>query len=108
MAPVFETFRQGLCARQPDGNRAFVRVVELCLVHPVAWVRAAVRAAVACGADQVAAVEHLLAGRLAPPARPAPLDPARYPEYAAVQVAPVAVAPDDQLAPGATARAVAA
>ena len=100
LAPAFEAFRQGLCARQPDGNRAFVTVLELCVAHPVALVTRAVTEAVARGAYQVAAVQQVLAGWLTPAPTPAPLDPARYPEYAALQLAPVSLAPYDRLLPG--------
>ena len=99
LAPVFETFRQGLCARQPDGNRAFVAVLELCVQHPVALVTQAVTEAVARGAYQVAAVQQLLASQLPPLPAPLPLDPARYPEYTAVQLAPVSLAAYDRLLP---------
>jgi transposase len=99
LAPVFETFRQGLCARQADGNRAFVAVLSLCLQHPVALVTRAVTEAVARGAYQVAAVEQLLASWLTPPPPVAPLDPARYPAYAALQLAPVSLALYEQLIP---------
>jgi hypothetical protein len=99
LAPVFETFRQGLCARQADGNRAFVAVLALCLQHPVALVTRAVTEAVARGAYQVAAVEQLLASWLTPVPPVAPLDPTRYPKYATLQLAPVSLAPYDQLLP---------
>ncbi len=99
LAPVFETFRQGLCARQTDGNRAFVAVLALCLAHPLALVTRAVPEAVARGAYQVAAVEQLLASWLTPAPVVAPLDPARYPKYATQQLAPVSLAPYDQLLP---------
>jgi len=107
LAPVFETFRQGLCARQPDGNRAFVAVLALCVQHPVALVTRAVTEAVARGAYQVAAVEQLLASWLTPAPPVAPLDPLRYPKYATLQLAPVSLAPYDRLlAPGPRAPAV--
>ncbi len=99
LAPVFETFRQGLCARQADGNRAFVAVLALCLQHPVALVTRAVTEAVARGAYQVVAVEQLLTSWLTPTPSVAPLDPARYPEYATLQLAPVSLAPYEQLLP---------
>jgi transposase len=99
LAPVFETFREGLCARQADGNRAFVAVLALCLQHPVALVTRAVTEAVARGAYQVAAVEQLLATWLTPAPPVAPLDPARYPKYATLQLAPVSLAAYDRLLP---------
>jgi len=99
LAPVFETFRQGLCARQADGNRAFVAVLALCVQHPVALVTRAVREAVARGTYHVAAVEQLLASWVTPAPPVAPLDPTRYPKYATVQLAPVSLAPYDRLLP---------
>jgi hypothetical protein len=99
LAPVFETFRQGLCVRQADGNRAFVTVLALCLQHPVALVTRAVTEAVARGAYQVAAVEQLLASWLTPAPPVAPLDPLRYPKYATLQLAPISLAPYDRLRP---------
>ncbi len=99
LAPVFETFRQGLCARHPDGNRAFVAVLELCVEHSVALVTRAVTEAVARGTFEVAAVEQLLAGWLTPAAPVAPLDPTRYPEYTTIQLAPVSLVPYDRLLP---------
>ena len=50
LPPAFEQFRQGLCAHRPDGNRAFVQVLELALPHPLPVVTAAVAEALACGA----------------------------------------------------------
>ena len=100
LAPVFERFREGLCARQADGNRAFVRLLELCVQHPVALVTQAVTEAVARGAFQVEAVEQLLVGWLRPLPEAVPLDPERYPEYATLQLAPVSLAGYDRLLPG--------
>jgi hypothetical protein len=100
LAPVFERFRQGLCARQADGNRAFVRLLELCVQHPVSLVTQAVTEAVARGAFQVEAVEQLLLGWLRPLPDAVPLSPERYPEYATLQLAPVSLAGYDRLLPG--------
>jgi hypothetical protein len=99
LPPVFERFRQGLVARHPDGNRAFVRGLELALLHPVALVSQAVAEAVARGAFQVEAVQQLLDRRLRPPVTPPPLDLARYPRLPQVTVAPVTVAAYNQLLP---------
>jgi hypothetical protein len=99
LPPVFERFRQGLVERHPDGNRAFVRVLELALLHPFALVSQAVAEAVARGAFQVEAVQQLLDRRLRPPVTPPPLDPARYPTLPPVAVAPVSVAVYNQLLP---------
>jgi transposase len=99
LAPVFERFREGLCARQTDGNRAFVRVLELCVEHPVALVTQAVTEVVTRGAFQVEAVEQVLERWLRPVAVAVPLDPERYPEYATLQLAPVSLAGYDRLLP---------
>jgi len=100
LAPVFESFRQGLCARQADGNRAFVRLLELCVQHPASLVTQAVTEAVARGAFQVEAVEQLLLGWQRPLPDAVPLSPERYPEYATLQLAPVSLAGYDRLLPG--------
>jgi transposase len=99
---AFEQFRQGLCARQPDGNRAFVRVLELALQHPLPVVTAAVTGALACGAYQVEAVAQLVAQALAPAVTPPPLDPARHPALPAVALTlePVSLTAYDQLCRG--------
>ncbi len=102
LPPVFEQFRQGLCARQPDGNRAFVRVLELALQHPLPLVAAAVAQATACHAYQVEAVAQLVAQASAPAALPPPLDPARHPTLpvVALTLPPVTLAAYDQLSRG--------
>ena len=100
LPPVFERFRQGLVARHPDGNRAFVRVLELALLHPLDLVSQAVAEAVERGAFQVEAVQQLLERQLAPPVTPPPLDPAQYPALPQVQLTPVAVATYNHLLTG--------
>jgi hypothetical protein len=98
--PAFEQFRQELCARQADGNRAFVRVLELALRHPLALVAAAVEQALACRAYHADAVVQLLEQALTPDTLPPPLDPARYPDLPAVRLAPVSSAAYDRLRRG--------
>jgi len=102
LPPAFEQFRQGLCAHQPDGNRAFVRVLELAGQHPLPLVAQAVERAVACRAYQVEAVTQLLELALAPTVLPPPLDPARHPDLAliALTLPPVSAAAYDQLCAG--------
>ena len=102
LPPAFEQFRQGLCAHQPDGNRAFVRILELALQHPLPVVAEAVAEALACGAYQVEAVAHLVAQALAPAVTPPPLDPTRHPLLPAVALAlpPVSLTAYDQLCQG--------
>jgi transposase len=106
LPPAFERFRQGLVARHPDGNRAFVRVLELALLHPLDLVGRAVAEAAERGAFQVEAVQQVLARLATPPATPPPLDLARYPTLPRVDLAPVAVAAYDQLLPAPRRRAV--
>ena len=100
LASVFERLRKELCARQADGNRAFVQLLELCVQHPVALVTQAVTEAGARGAFQVEAVEPVLSGWLRPVPAAMPLDPERYPEYATLQLAPVSLTWYDRLLPG--------
>ena len=100
LPPIFERFRQELVARHPDGNRAFVRLLELALLHPLDLVSQAVAEAVERGAFQVEAVQQLLERRLAAPATPAPLDLAHYPALPRLAVAPVSVTAYNQLLAG--------
>lgn len=102
LPPAFEQFRQGLCAHRPDGNRAFVRVLELALQHPLPVVAAAVARALACGAYQVEAVTQLVEQALAPALTPPPLDPARHPALpvVALTLPPVSLTAYDQLCRG--------
>ena len=102
LPPAVEQFRRGLCARQPDGNRAFVRVLELALQHPLPVVAAAVAGALACGAYQVEAVAQLVEQARAPAMTPPPLDPPRHPALpvVALTLPPVALAAYDQLCQG--------
>lgn len=79
LPPAFEQFRQGLCAHQPDGNRAFVRVLELALQHPLPLVARAVEQALSSRAFQAEAVAQLVGQALSSAATPPPLDPARHP-----------------------------
>ncbi|MDQ3922286.1 MAG: IS21 family transposase [Actinomycetota bacterium] len=102
LPPAFEQFRQGLCSHLPDGDRAFVRVLELALLHPLSLVTQAVEQALACRAFQVEAVTQLLDQALAPRSVPPPLDPARHPSLAvmAVTLPPVSLTGYDQLQRG--------
>jgi transposase len=102
LPPAFEQFRQKLCAHQPDGNRAFVRVLELALQHPLPVVAEALAGALACGAYQVEAVAQLVAQARAPAVTPPPLDPARHPTLPAVALVlpPVSLTVYDQLCQG--------
>lgn len=86
LAPAYERFRRGLCERRGDGNREFVRVLELCVEHPAAIVTEAVERAVGYGAYDVAAVEQLMRQLGAPPIRHTPLDLSGRPELAALSI----------------------
>ncbi len=86
LAPVYERFRKGLCERGGDGNREFVRVLELCAEHPVELVTGAVERAVGYGAYSVAAVQQLLAQQLAPGVNHLPLDLSGKPELASLSI----------------------
>jgi len=81
LPPTWETYRQGLVARRPDGNREFARVLQLCLTHSVPQVSAALDLAAASGRYSADAVRQLLcwADDDTPPAPP--LDPHTYPTY---------------------------
>jgi len=102
LPPSFEQFRQGLCAHLPDGNRAFVQILELALAQPLALVTQAVERALACRAFQVEAVTQLVEQALAPAPVPLPLDPARHPALAvaALTLPPVSLAAYDRLQAG--------
>lgn len=91
LAPIYETFRRGLCERQPNGNREFVRLLELCLDHPVDQVTRAVEQAVRFGAYHVDAVKHLLEQKASPVPVQAPLDPERYPDLTRVRTRPPSI-----------------
>jgi hypothetical protein len=74
-------------------------VLELCVAHPAALVTRAVEQAVAYGAYQVAAVEHLLGRLTTPPVVHPPLDLGGLPEVAALTIPAVRVADYDALLP---------
>jgi hypothetical protein len=100
LPPAFEQFRQGLCTHLPDGNRAFVQILQLALAHPLPLVTQAVEQALACRAFHVEAVTHLLEQALATSAVPPPLDPTRHPSLPVVTLPPVSLAAYDQLHAG--------
>ena len=105
LPPAFEQFRQGLCTHLPDGNRAFVQLLQLARAHPLPLVTQAVEQALACRAYQVEAVAQLVAQALAPTPVPAPLDPTRHPALpvVALTLPPVSLAAYDQLHAGGSA-----
>jgi transposase len=88
LPPQWEGFRRELVARREDGNREFARILHLCLSHAVEEVGAALALAAASGSYSADAVRQLLHWADTPTTAPAPLDPARYPEYAQTQPRP--------------------
>ncbi|HEV2123209.1 MAG TPA: IS21 family transposase, partial [Chloroflexota bacterium] len=88
LPPIWEAFRQELTARQADGNRAFVRLLQLSLVHPLEEVTAALELAAATGRYSVEAVQQLIAWATDDAGAAAPLDPQRYPHYHLAQPTP--------------------
>ncbi|HLY65395.1 MAG TPA: IS21 family transposase [Chloroflexota bacterium] len=84
----WERARQELVAQRPDGNREFVRLLELCLTHSVPEVDAALALARERGgwsADTVRQILHWVQDKAA---TPPPLDPEQYPAYQGSQTLP--------------------
>jgi hypothetical protein len=100
LAPSFEQFRRGWCTRHPNGNREFVQVLVVCLQYPTALITQAVAQAVQYGAYHVAALEHLVQQRAAPPVRHPLLTLEGHPDLAALAIPPVSTVADNQLLPG--------
>jgi hypothetical protein len=78
---TFEAARLELVARRSDGNREFVRLLELCLTHSVEAVDVALALAREQADWSADTVRHLLGWAASPGAAQPPLDPARYPAY---------------------------
>jgi transposase len=81
LPPTFEAARLDLLAHRADGNREFVRLLELCLVHSVKAVETALVRARAQGGWSADTVRQLLNFTSAPDAPALPLDPSQYPAY---------------------------
>jgi hypothetical protein len=81
----WEAFRKELVTRRTDGNREFVRVLQLCQHYGEAEVSAAMDLAAAVGSYSADAIEQLLGWAHDAPARVAPLDPVQYPHYQLTQ-----------------------
>jgi hypothetical protein len=81
LPPAFEAARLDLVAHRTDGNREFVRLLELCLAHSVETVERALAQARTQGGWSADTVRQLLnvANGQQPP--PLPLDPSQYPAY---------------------------
>lgn len=81
----WEAFRKELVARRIDGNREFVRVLQLCQHYGEAEVGAAMDLAAAAGSYSADAIQQLLGWAHDAPATVAPLDPKQYPQYQLAQ-----------------------
>lgn len=88
LPPIWEAFRQALTAQRSDGNREFVRLLQLSLTYPLDEVTAALELAAATGRYSVTAVQQLLAWASDEARRAVPLDPVRYPHYHVPQPTP--------------------
>jgi transposase len=84
----FETARLELVAHRSDGNREFVRLLELCVTHSVEAVEAALDQARKQGGWSADTVRHLLNFESCQEAPPPPLDPATYPKYQGTTLPP--------------------
>ncbi len=88
LPPQWEAYRRALVARHADGNRAFARVLHLCLTYSVPQVGAALELAAAHERYSADAVRQLLVWAGAQPPRTEPLDPRAYPAYQQAQARP--------------------
>jgi transposase len=88
----FEAARLELVARRPDGNREFVRLLELCVTHSVPTVEQVLIQVREQGDWSADTVRHCLAWQTQQEPTVLPLDPARYPTYQAETPAPNLVA----------------
>jgi transposase len=77
----FEAARLDLVAHRSDGNREFVRLLELCLSHSVEVVEAALGQARRQGGWSADTVRHLLNFESCQEIAAPPLDPLAYPAY---------------------------
>lgn len=84
----FEVARLELVAHRADGNREFVRLLELCLTQPVEAVEAAIALAREQGNWSADTVRHLLQWAQEGEKAPLPLNPVRYPAYQAATPPP--------------------
>jgi transposase len=77
----FEAARLDLVAHRSDGNREFVRLLELCVTHSLEAVEAALSQARGQGGWSADTVRHLLHFESCHDAPAPPLDPSVYPAY---------------------------
>src|SRR5437660_1569173 len=78
---TFEAARVDLVAHRSDGNREFVRLLELCVTHSVEAVEAALDQARRQGGWSADTVRQLLHFASCQDAPAPPLDPSAYPAY---------------------------
>jgi len=78
---TFEAARLELVAHRCDGNREFVRLLELCVTHSVKAVEAALDQACRQGSWSADTVRHLLQFESCQDTPAPPLDPSAYPAY---------------------------
>ncbi len=78
---TFEVARLELVAHRSDGNREFVRLLELCVTHSVEAVEAALDQARRQGGWSADTVRHLLNFESCQDTPALPLDPSAYPAY---------------------------
>ena len=71
-----------------DGNREFVRLLQLGLSHPLDEVTVALEHAAAHNSYSIEAVQQVLTWTTDAAVLPAPLDDARYPHYQFPQPTP--------------------
>lgn len=77
----FEAARLDLVAHRSDGNREFVRLLELCLTHSLEAVETALGQARGQGGWSADTVRHLLHFESCQDTPAPPLDPSAYPAY---------------------------
>ena len=84
----FEAARLELVAHRGDGNREFVRLLELCVTHSVEAVEAALDQARRQGGWSADTVRHLLRFESCQDTPAPPLDPSAYPAYQGIISSP--------------------
>ena len=85
---TFEAARLELVAHRSDGNREFVRLLELCVTHSVEAVEAALDQARRQGGWSADTVRHLLNFESCQDTPTPPLDPSAYPAYQGTPLPP--------------------
>jgi hypothetical protein len=84
----FEAARLELVTRRSDGNREFVRLLELCVTHSIEAVEAALEQARRQGGWSADTVHHLLTFETCQQTPTPPLDPSAYPAYQTTHLPP--------------------